>query len=219
MFSLYAKARSYNSCFITYYFRRIYLFFMRMSVCLDVCMYTACLPCLRRPEEGGRYSGNSIIHGCKLMCGWREPNQAHLQEQQVLFTFEPSLYPLSSVFLWAKAAQADITPVGLLLPQSRMLELQVCTSLPDSGLLAISSETFSCSRMTQRELTRPAGAACSLGVFDCGFRNESYSYLPPLFPASVPLCQALFPKTNEKFFPHFLLLCCAAKNNLFFKDW
>lgn len=130
----------------------------------------------------------------------------HHSTPSVLFSPEPGSH----------VAQVVITAVGMLLLQS--LEGWNYTSFPDSGPLAISSETFLCSRMTQRELTRPAGAACSLGVFVCGLRNESYSFLPPLLPASVLLCQALFPKMNGKISPLFLL-CCAAKNNLFFKDW
>lgn len=46
-----------------------------------------------RLDEGTGSSATVGTHSCELPCGFREPNEGSLQEQQVLLVSEPFLQP------------------------------------------------------------------------------------------------------------------------------
>lgn len=56
-------------------------------------MYTMCLQCPQRPEEGNRSPGTGIIRGCELSSRCWELNLNPLLEQLVLFIAEPIYRP------------------------------------------------------------------------------------------------------------------------------
>lgn len=71
---------------ISFYFFKGFIHFL--WECLHVCQVSAW--CLQRSF---RYSGNGVIHGCELQCGYLESNPGPLQKH-VLLTTESSLLPL-----------------------------------------------------------------------------------------------------------------------------
>ena len=82
-------------------------------MCIDVLparayiLYTMCVYCPLKPEEGVRTSGTGVMDGCRLPCGCWELNSGPLEEQPVLLTTEPSLQPQKSVFFNRKQIPHD----------------------------------------------------------------------------------------------------------------
>lgn len=67
--------------------------------CMYVCLCTACILCLRKPEGGVRFLGSFVTdnhheppYGCQKL------NPVPLEEQSVLLTAEPSLQPSALKF-------------------------------------------------------------------------------------------------------------------------
>ena len=59
--------------------------------CMLFCVEDACLV----PTEARKWCQvlwtGSYVHGCELLCGCRDSNPGPLEEEQVLFTAQPSL--------------------------------------------------------------------------------------------------------------------------------
>lgn len=69
----------------------VFCIFMHMHV------FCACLVSAE-PEEDVKCLRTGITDACKLFCGVWESKPGPLQEQQVLYTADPSLQPFKFVF-------------------------------------------------------------------------------------------------------------------------
>jgi hypothetical protein len=72
-------------------FKKIYLYFMCMSVCLHVCLCIIWVQCPRSPEEGIMSFGTGVTTDCEPSRGCWESNLGPLEEQPGLLITEPSL--------------------------------------------------------------------------------------------------------------------------------
>ena len=79
-----------------------------MSICLHLCMRMMCVPGAHRGHKrvvGSPETG--VMNIRELPCGCWELNLGPVQDQQDLFTVEPSLQPLKESFLKASNRKAN----------------------------------------------------------------------------------------------------------------
>lgn len=79
--------------------RCVYFYFMYLSFRLHVCMCTACMACLQRPESPGA----GITDGCELLV------HAGLEEEPVLLITEPSSLALGCYESFKKLTYKEIS--------------------------------------------------------------------------------------------------------------